>query len=76
MAETELAVLAGDCLDRRMDCAEFVKTEVAVWEADRNHSEVIVRWRFTTQEARQIGGGVFGALMARRGIATWQGQRE
>jgi hypothetical protein len=52
MAETELGVLAGDCLDRRMDCAEFVKTEVAAWEADRNHREVMVRWRFTTEEAR------------------------
>ncbi len=52
MAETELGVLAGDCLDRRMDCAKYVKTEVAAWEADRNHREVMVRWKFTTEEAR------------------------
>jgi DDE superfamily endonuclease len=52
MAETELGVLAGDCLDRRMDSAEFVKTEVAAWEADRNHRKVMVRWRFTPEEAR------------------------
>ncbi len=52
MAETELSVLAGDCLDRRMDCAEFVGTEVKAWEADRNHREAKVRWQFTTEEAR------------------------
>jgi len=52
MAETELSVLSGDCLDRRMDSAEFVQSEVKAWEADRNHREAKVRWRFTTEEAR------------------------
>ena len=52
MAETELSVLGGDCLDRRMDCAEFVATEVQAWEADRNQRRAMVRWRFTTEEAR------------------------
>jgi hypothetical protein len=52
MAETELSVLGGDCLDRRMDSAEFVKTEVEAWETDRNQREAKVRWRFTTEEAR------------------------
>jgi hypothetical protein len=52
MAETELSVLATQCLDRRMDSAEFVKTEVAAWEAHRNHAEAKVRWQFTTEDAR------------------------
>jgi hypothetical protein len=52
MAETELSVLGGDCLDRRMDSAEFVATEVKSWEADRNQREAKVRWQFTTEEAR------------------------
>jgi hypothetical protein len=52
MAETELNVLGGQCLDRRMDCAEFVKSEVKAWETDRNQREAKVRWRFTTEEAR------------------------
>ena len=52
IAETELRVLGGDCLDRRMDSAGFVQTEVAFWEADRNTREAKVRWRFTTEEAR------------------------
>ena len=52
MAETELSVLGGDCLDRRMDCAEFVASETKAWEADRNKREAKVRWRFTIEEAR------------------------
>jgi hypothetical protein len=52
MAETELSVLGGDCLDRRMDSAQFVTTEVKAWETDRNQREAKVRWRFTTEEAR------------------------
>jgi hypothetical protein len=52
MAETELSVLSGDCLDRRMDCAEFVASESKAWEADRNKREAKVRWRFTIEEAR------------------------
>jgi hypothetical protein len=51
MAETELCVLGGDCLDRRMDSAEFVASEVQAWEADRNHREAKVRWRFTIEDA-------------------------
>jgi hypothetical protein len=52
MAETELSVLVSQCLDRRMDCPEFVRTEVAAWEGHRNDTEAKVRWRFTTEDAR------------------------
>jgi DDE superfamily endonuclease len=52
MAETELSVLAGQCLDRRMDSAPFVRQEVAAWEVERNYLEAKVRWQFTTEDAR------------------------
>jgi transposase len=52
MAETELSVLAGQCLDRRMESQELVASEAAAWEAQRNLSEAKVRWRFTTEDAR------------------------
>jgi hypothetical protein len=52
MAETELSVLAGQCLDRRLEDGGVVKREVAAWEAARNRSEAKVRWRFTTEDAR------------------------
>jgi hypothetical protein len=52
MAETELSVLSGQCLDRRLDSKEFVTSEVMAWEAERNRTEAKVRWRFTTADAR------------------------
>jgi hypothetical protein len=52
MAETELSVVAGQCLDRRMDSAEFVASEVAAWQQERNRREAKVRWQFTTEDAR------------------------
>jgi hypothetical protein len=52
MAEAELSVLAGQCLDRRMDSAEFVAGEVAAWQQERNRREAKVRWQFTTEDAR------------------------
>jgi len=52
MAETELSVLAEQCLDRRMDNQELVTGEVAAWETERNRLEAKVRWRFTTEAAR------------------------
>jgi hypothetical protein len=52
IAETELSVLAGQCLNRRMDSKDFVATEASVWEAERNRLEAKVRWRFTTEDAR------------------------
>jgi hypothetical protein len=52
MAETELSTLHGQCLDRRMDNAELVRTEVAAWEESRNQAEAKVRWRFTMEDAR------------------------
>jgi hypothetical protein len=52
MAETELSVLSGQCLDRRLDSAELVRQEVEAWETQRNTAEAKVRWRFTTEDAR------------------------
>jgi hypothetical protein len=52
MAQTELSVLAGQCLGRRMDSAEFVRAEATAWEEQRNRREAKVRWQFTTEQAR------------------------
>jgi hypothetical protein len=52
MAEIELAVLSGQCLDRRIGEEETLRQEVAAWEAERNAQQVRVNWRFTTQDAR------------------------
>jgi hypothetical protein len=52
MAEIELSVLQGQCLDRRIENQESLTREVGAWERDRNRQEVRVEWRFTTEEAR------------------------
>lgn len=52
MAEIELSVLAGQCLDRRIGSKEELRREVEVWELDRNESQVGVNWQFTTAQAR------------------------
>jgi hypothetical protein len=52
MAETELGVLAEQCLDRRIACGTEVAREVAAWEERRNRKESKVRWRFRTEDAR------------------------
>jgi DDE superfamily endonuclease len=52
MAETELSVLARQCLDRRIPDRATLVSEVAAWEGDRNRAEVKVDWRFTTADAR------------------------
>ena len=52
MAEIELAVLAGQCLDRRLADRATLEREVAAWQAARNASARGVDWRFTTEDAR------------------------
>lgn len=52
MAELELAVLARQCLDRRLPTLDAVAGEVAAWEHRRNRDEIGVTWRFTTADAR------------------------
>ena len=52
MAEIELGVLAGQCLDRRLPDRDTLAREVAAWEAARNAATKTIRWRFTTADAR------------------------
>ena len=52
MAETELSVLATQCLDRRIPDRLTLTPEVATWERQRNAAQCRVDWRFTTHDAR------------------------
>jgi hypothetical protein len=52
MAETELSVLARQCLKRRIDNMEELKREIAAWEKERNKVASEMDWRFTTENAR------------------------
>jgi hypothetical protein len=51
-ADSELAVLAGQCLDRRLADQATLEREVAAWQATRNAAGRGVDWRFTTWDAR------------------------
>jgi hypothetical protein len=52
MAEIELAMLAEQCLDRRLADQATLQREIAAWEATRNKAGRGVDWRFTTEDAR------------------------
>ena len=52
MAEIELSVLQGQCLDRRIADVVTMQTEVTAWEKDRNNSTKKIDWQFTTPDAR------------------------
>ena len=52
MAETELSVLAMQCLNRRIPAMEDLEREVEAWEDDRNETTKGVDWQFTTDDAR------------------------
>jgi hypothetical protein len=52
MAEIELGVWRGQCLDRRIPDFSTLTSEVAVWRSDRNAAQVKVNWQFTTADAR------------------------
>jgi len=52
MAEIELRVLSGQCMDRRIPDRQTLAAEVAAWQEQRNASATPVDWRFTTKDAR------------------------
>lgn len=52
MAEIEFAVLARQCLSRRIGTREELEREVQAWQQRRNEESITVNWRFTTADAR------------------------
>jgi len=52
MAEIELHVLNGQCLNRHISTMEEIKEEVEAWQNDRNNKNSKINWRFTTKDAR------------------------
>ncbi len=52
LAESELAVLSSQCLDRRIQDAAALAREVTAWLSRRNANHTKASWRFTTADAR------------------------
>jgi hypothetical protein len=53
VAECELAVLASQCLGRRLPTIDVARREIAAWESQRNFERPTVAWHFTTAQARR-----------------------
>jgi len=52
MAESELGVLATQCLDRRIPNKQTLAREVSAWQDNRNKHHAKADWQFTTADAR------------------------
>jgi DDE superfamily endonuclease len=52
MAESELGVLASQCLDRRIADKQILASEIAAWQDNRNKHHAKADWQFTTADAR------------------------
>ena len=53
VAESELAVLASQCLNQRLGQLGTTRTVAAAWEKRRNVERVTITWLFTTAQARR-----------------------
>ncbi len=52
LAESELGVLASQCLDRRIPNKQTIIAEVAAWVRNRNKTHAVAEWHFATNDAR------------------------
>jgi hypothetical protein len=52
LAESELGVLASQCLDRRIADKKILVREVNAWQLHRNKHHAKADWQFTTANAR------------------------
>lgn len=52
MAEIELNVLMGQCLNRRIDNIQKLTHEVQAWQHTRNNKNAKINWQFTNDDAR------------------------
>jgi hypothetical protein len=53
MAEIELHVLNGQCLNRHISSMEKIQSEVEAWQTARNNKNSKIKWQFTNKEARR-----------------------
>jgi len=52
IAEIELRILNGQCLNRRIPGKGTLSSEVAAWQEKRNSDQAKVDWQFTAEDAR------------------------
>jgi transposase len=59
MVEIEISVLAGQCLDRRIESHSRLVAETAAWQKQRNAARARINWMFTTEKARTKMGRAY-----------------
>lgn len=52
MAEIELNAMTRQCLKRRIEDIEVLRSELSAWKKDRNDADAKIKWQFTTDDAR------------------------
>ena len=52
IAEIELNVMTRQCLSRRIENIDILRSELAAWEKERNSNQATVNWQFKTKDAR------------------------
>lgn len=52
IAEIELNVMTKQCLSRRIESIDKLKSELSAWESERNAKQAKVNWQFTNNKAR------------------------
>ena len=52
IAEIELNVITRQCLSRRIDSIDKLRSELSAWEKERNSNHATVNWQFRTKDAR------------------------
>lgn len=52
IAETELSVMTRQCLGRRIPDIKTLQAQLSAWENARNGANLMVKWQFTTTDAR------------------------
>jgi hypothetical protein len=62
IAEIELSAMTSQCLDRRIETLEKLSEELEAWQIERNEKQKMVRWQFTTEDARIKLHGLYPVL--------------
>ena len=52
IAEIELNVMTRQCLARRIESIDKLRSELSAWEVERNGNKAHVNWQFRTKDAR------------------------
>jgi hypothetical protein len=69
MVEIEISVLAGQCLDRRIDSYARLVAETNAWQKRRNAERARINWMFTIEKARAKMGRAYPKPTAKSGRA-------